>query len=111
VKFEFRKMSDEEAQEFGRWRYDPPYDFYDSVVERMISESQCGRALRGERKKSRRRVFTSRGRSSATSGSRPAGARHAGGSGPRGGRLGEPPAQESIPLAPNHEHRSLYPFQ
>jgi ribosomal-protein-alanine N-acetyltransferase len=33
VKFEFRKMSDEEAQEISRWRYDPPYNFYDSVSD------------------------------------------------------------------------------
>ena len=33
VKFEFRKMGDEEAQEIVRWRYNPPYDFYDSVSD------------------------------------------------------------------------------
>src|SRR5215208_7367844 len=30
---------------------------------------------------------------------------------PQGRRLGEPPAQESVPLAPDHEHRCLYPIQ
>ncbi len=30
---------------------------------------------------------------------------------PEAGWLGELPAQESVPLAPDHEHRSLYPFQ
>src|SRR5919112_5294794 len=30
---------------------------------------------------------------------------------PEGGRLGEPPAQESVPQTPDHEHRCLYPFQ
>ena len=30
---------------------------------------------------------------------------------PEGGRLGEPPAQESVPFTPDHEHRCLYPFQ
>ena len=29
VKFEFRKMTDEEAQQIAGWRYVPPYDFYD----------------------------------------------------------------------------------
>jgi ribosomal-protein-alanine N-acetyltransferase len=33
VEFEFRKMSDEEAQEIAGWRYAPPYDFYDSVSD------------------------------------------------------------------------------
>jgi [ribosomal protein S18]-alanine N-acetyltransferase len=33
VKFKFTKMSDEEAQEIARWRYDPPYDFYDVVSD------------------------------------------------------------------------------
>jgi ribosomal-protein-alanine N-acetyltransferase len=33
VRFEFTKMSEEEAQEIARWRYVPPYDFYDSVSD------------------------------------------------------------------------------
>ena len=33
MKFEFRKMSDEEAQQIAGWRYDPPYDFYDAVSD------------------------------------------------------------------------------
>jgi ribosomal-protein-alanine N-acetyltransferase len=33
VRFEFRKMTDEEAQEIAGWRYVPPYDFYDSVSD------------------------------------------------------------------------------
>src|SRR5215218_7829931 len=30
---------------------------------------------------------------------------------PEAGRLSEPPAQEPVPLAPDYEHRSLYPLQ
>src|SRR5918995_1101614 len=30
---------------------------------------------------------------------------------PETGRLSEPPAQEPVPLAPDYEHRSLYPLQ
>src|SRR5215207_8421984 len=30
---------------------------------------------------------------------------------PEVGRLGEPPAQEPVPLAPDHEHWSFYPLQ
>ena len=30
MKFEFTKLSDEEAQEIARWRYAPPYGFYNS---------------------------------------------------------------------------------
>jgi ribosomal-protein-alanine N-acetyltransferase len=33
VKFEFRKMTDEEAQEIAGWHYVPPYDFYDWVSD------------------------------------------------------------------------------
>ena len=33
VRFEFTKMTDEEAQEIAGWRYDPPYDFYDWVSD------------------------------------------------------------------------------
>ena len=33
MRFEFRKMTDEEAQEIAGWRYVPPYDFYDSVSD------------------------------------------------------------------------------
>ena len=33
MNFKFRKMSDEDAQEIGRWHYAPPYDFYDSVSD------------------------------------------------------------------------------
>jgi ribosomal-protein-alanine N-acetyltransferase len=33
VKFEFRKMTDEEAQQIAGWRYVPPYDFYDWVSD------------------------------------------------------------------------------
>jgi [ribosomal protein S18]-alanine N-acetyltransferase len=33
VRFEFRKMTDEEAQEIAGWRYVLPYDFYDSVSD------------------------------------------------------------------------------
>jgi ribosomal-protein-alanine N-acetyltransferase len=31
VRFEFTKMTDDEAQRIAEWRYVPPYDFYDSV--------------------------------------------------------------------------------
>jgi len=31
MNFKLRKISDEDAQETARWRYAPPYDFYDSV--------------------------------------------------------------------------------
>lgn len=33
VRFEFTKMTDEEAQEIAGRRYVPPYDFYDSVSD------------------------------------------------------------------------------
>jgi hypothetical protein len=33
VRFEFTKMTDEEAQQIAGWRYVPPYDFYDSVSD------------------------------------------------------------------------------
>jgi ribosomal-protein-alanine N-acetyltransferase len=33
VKFEFRKMTDEEAQQIAGWRYVTPYDFYDWVSD------------------------------------------------------------------------------
>ncbi len=33
VEFEFKKRSDEEAQEIAGWRYPPPYNFYDSVSD------------------------------------------------------------------------------
>jgi hypothetical protein len=37
VKFEFRKMRDEDAQQDAQqiagWRYDPPYDFYNAVSD------------------------------------------------------------------------------
>jgi ribosomal-protein-alanine N-acetyltransferase len=33
VRFEFTKMTDEEARQIAGWCYDPPYDFYDSVSD------------------------------------------------------------------------------
>jgi [ribosomal protein S18]-alanine N-acetyltransferase len=33
LKFEFRKMTDEEALQIAGWRYEPPYDFYDWVSD------------------------------------------------------------------------------
>ena len=33
MKFEFRKMTDEEAQQIAGWHYVPPYDFYDWVSD------------------------------------------------------------------------------
>ena len=32
--YRFRQMSDEDAREISRWRYDPPYDFYDATSDR-----------------------------------------------------------------------------
>jgi ribosomal-protein-alanine N-acetyltransferase len=32
-RYTFRQMDDADADEVARWRYDPPYDFYDSTAD------------------------------------------------------------------------------
>ncbi len=67
MKFEFRRMSGEEARQIAGWRSDPPYDSYDAVSDPDDLAELLDARRRGEDYFS---AFDEKGRSRASSSSR-----------------------------------------